>query len=242
MSQNTAALTLTARNKVAQLGEAISKQRAIIKQALIVNTQKEDSYKCNRARHSLSTLRARYDTLLEKHEATLESFETECEIKVKKLEAECEAKVKEIERTYGSKIQLLRDIVEPDTEAYKTSYEKKMKTLESEMETQHNIIEAESDKTPLKVIQARVTLEILTKELDDIYIANGLMKPPKPQEELDTSQNAPEPSPAFKAFMMDGRQDGQPMSTEKPSYLQGTAWGLCLTKKDKEKRYKNSPE
>lgn len=240
MSQNTGALTLAARNKVAQLGEAISKQRAIIKQALIVNEQKEDSYKCNRARHSLSTLRARYDTLLEKHEATIQSFETECEKKVKKLEADCEAKVKEIEKTYESKIKLLRDNVEPDTETYKINYEKKMKTLESEMEIQHNIIEADSEKTPLKVIQARVTLEALTKELNDIYTDNGIIKAPKLEEVLDTSEEAPEPSAAFKVFMMDGRQDGQPMSTSRPSYLEGTAWGLCLTKEDKAKRYKDS--
>jgi len=189
MSHNTAALTLTARNKVAQLGEAISRQRAVIKREEAVNKEKGETYKCNRARTTLASKKIKYES----------------------LEAE---------------------------------YQQKKAQLEAEIEAQEEIIWNETHRKSATVIGAEQMIEQYTKELNDIYTANGLMKTPKLQEVLETSEEtseeAPEPSEAFKVFMMDGRQDGLPMSTSRPSYLQGTAWGLCLTKEDKAKRYKNS--
>lgn len=185
MSHNTAALTLTARNKVAQLGDAISKQRGIIKREEAVNKEKGETYKCNRARTTLASKKIKYES----------------------LEAE---------------------------------YLQKKAQLEAEIEAQEKIIWDETHRKSATVIGAEQLIEQHTKELNDIYTANGIIKAPKLEEALDTSEEAPEPSAAFKVFMMDGRQDGLPMSTSRPSYLEGTAWGLCLTKEDKAKRYKDS--
>lgn len=255
MSQNTGALTKKAQEEVARLNTAISKQRDIIKTETIVNEQKGDTYTCNRARRSLASLRARYDTLVEKHEATLNNFEIECEKKVKKLETECEAKIKEIEKNYEAKIQLLRDLVEPETDTYLTNYEKKVKAFETEMEAQDKVIHDETNKTQATIIRAKEQIKKLIKEKEDIFITHGLQKPTpigkvskspeidiEEEEQEEQEANTTEPSAEFKLFMLDGRQDGNPMSTETPSYLQGTAWGLCLTKKDKLKAYKNSEE
>jgi len=120
-------------------------------------------------------------------------------------------------------------------EGLEEDYERKKKQLEAEIEIQEKIIWDETHKQTPTIIRANTEIESLRNERDNILRAVGAIPSEQPEA---TSEPPPVPKESeesldFALFMMDGRQDGQPIDPN-PSYLSGVALGACMTKKEKE--------
>jgi hypothetical protein len=136
-------------------------------------------------------------------------------------------------------------------EGLEEEYERKKKQLEAEIELQEKIIWDETHKETPTIIRANMEIESLMKEKNSLLNAVGvftteqppLTQAPPPQEAPQAPpQVTPEdsePNLDFALFMMDGRQDGQPIDPN-PSYLSRVALGACMTSAQKKKGVKMS--
>ena len=135
-------------------------------------------------------------------------------------------------------------------EGLEQEYERKKNQLESEIEIQEKIIWDETHKETPSIIRANMEIQMLTKEKEKLLNAVGVFTTEQPsitqpaislppphtnQIVCETPQENQDAALDFALFMMDGRQDGQPIDPN-PSYLSGVALGLCMTKSDKVKK------
>jgi len=214
---NLSNLTPLAQKNLSAISSKIAAQKKIIEKERAVLDSKGDTYVCNRARTSLAFRKA----------------------KLERLEEETSKKAKELEEEFNKALkQLDRDL------------ETKSRQLESEIEIQEKIIWDETHKETPTIIRANMEIESLMKEKNSLLSAVGvftteqppLTQAPPPQEvpPPQAPQAAPEdsePNLDFALFMMDGRQDGQPIDPN-PSYLSRVALGACMTSAQKKKGVK----
>jgi hypothetical protein len=216
LNPNLSNLTPLAQKNLSAISSKIAAQKKIIEKERAVLDSKGDTYVCNRARTSLAFKKS----------------------KLEKVEEEIEKKKNQLEEEFNKALkQLDRDL------------ETKTRQLESEIEIQEKIIWDETHRETPTIIRANMEIESLMKEKNSLLSAVGVFTteeppltqapppqeapPPPPQATPDDS----EPNLDFALFMMDGRQDGQPIDPN-PSYLSRVALGACMTSAQKKKGIK----
>jgi peptidoglycan hydrolase CwlO-like protein len=125
-------------------------------------------------------------------------------------------------------------------EGFEEEYERKKKQLEAEIELQEKIIWDETHKETPTIIRANMEIESLTKEKNSLLNAAGVFTTEYPLTQaprISEPEQTTEQSLDFALFMMDGRQDGQPIDPN-PSYLSSVALGACMTAAQKKKGVK----
>jgi hypothetical protein len=211
---NISNLTPAAQKNLSAISSKITVQKKIIEKERAVLDSKGDTYLCNRARTSLAFKKA----------------------KLEKVEEETSKKAKELEEEFNKALkQLDRDL------------ETKTRQLEAEIEIQEKIIWDETHRETPTIIRANMEIESLTKEKNSLLNVVGVFTsespltqaPPLPQALPQTTPELSEQSLDFALFMMDGRQDGQPIDPN-PSYLSGPALGACMTSAEKKKGVKKA--
>ena len=218
---NLSNLTETAQKNLTAISNKISIQKKIIEKERAVLDTKGDTYVCSRARTSLAFKKSKLD----------------------KLAGDIQDKKEKLEKEFNEALkQLDRDL------------EVKSRQLEAEIEIQDKIIWDETHRETPTIIRANTEIQLLTKEKEKLLSAAGVFTSeqsaqetlPTPPHTLPENERVcvapPQDIPAvseqsidFALFMMDGRQDGQPIDPN-PSYLNHVAYGLCMTKSDKVKK------
>ena len=240
---NLSNLTETAQKNLTAISNKISIQKKIIEKERAVLDTKGDTYVCNRARTSLAH-----------KQHMLEGLTGKIEAKKERVLVSVTRYLEELKFNYEKQKKKFEDDLYNSTLRYDEELERTSKQLQNEIEIQEKIIWDETHRETPTTIRANKEIEMLTKEKEKLLNAVGvftteqsaqatLPTPPHtlpeiilenqsvcvtPQENQDTALD-------FALFMMDGRQDGQPIDPN-PSYLSGVALGLCMTKSDKVKK------
>ena len=214
LNPNLSNLTPVAQKNLSAISSKIAVQKKIIDKERAVLESKGDTYVCNRAKTSLAFKKSKLD----------------------RLEEETAKKAKELEEEFNKALkQLDRDL------------ETKSRQLESEIEIQEKIIWDETHRETATIIRANKEIESLMKEKNSllnaagVFVTESVPQAPRvsepPPQVVEQEQELSEQSLDFALFMMDGRQDGQPIDPN-PSYLSSVALGACMTSNQKKKGVK----